>query len=313
MVRRAFRPSTAGNTRKARLKDETIKMSTLNPLESLYEATDERASALPLPQELFQLYGKLQFRTNDQPYLFGNFVTTMDGVVTLDVPGKSGGGEISGFNAHDRMVMGLLRAIADAVIVGAGTLRATPNHLWTAGHAFPPLAEAYQALQTSLGKLTPLNVVVTASGEINLRQRVFQSGEVPALIITTARGAERIHAQEPLPLVRIAVLENPGHLPARDILDAIQRAKPSRMILVEGGPHLLGHMLAEKCLDELFLTLAPQIAGRDRTVERPGFDAGKIFAPEQPLWNTLMSVKRGENHLFLRYALQPQMNANQRE
>jgi riboflavin biosynthesis pyrimidine reductase len=63
--------------------------------------------------------------------------------------------------------------------------------------------------------------------------------------------------------------------------------------------------LAEQCLDELYLTLAPQIAGRDGSIERPGLVAGKSFAPEHPLWGTLTGVKRGGNHLFLRYAFEP--------
>ena len=64
----------------------------------------------------------------------------------------------------------------------------------------------------------------------------------------------------------------------------------------------MGDFFAEQCLDELFLTLAPQIAGRDVHSERPGLVMGKRFAPEHPLWGTLMSVKRGASHLFLRYA-----------
>jgi len=55
-------------------------------------------------------------------------------------------------------------------------------------------------------------------------------------------------------------------------------------------------------LDELFLTLSPQIAGRDTTIERPGLVTGTLFAPERPLWGILVSVKRGRSHLFLRYA-----------
>ena len=51
-----------------------------------------------------------------RPHVIGNFVTSLDGVVSLGIPGKAGGGEISGFNPHDRMVMGLLRAAADAVV-----------------------------------------------------------------------------------------------------------------------------------------------------------------------------------------------------
>jgi len=74
------------------------------------------------------------------------------------------------------------------------------------------------------------------------------------------------------------------------------------VILVEGGPQLMGDFFAGELLDELFLTLAPQIAGRDAEIERPGLVAGKRFAPEHPLWGTLVSIKRGGSHLFLRYA-----------
>ncbi|HEX5502098.1 MAG TPA: hypothetical protein VFW96_05715, partial [Thermomicrobiales bacterium] len=67
------------------------------------------------------------------------------------------------------------------------------------------------------------------------------------------------------------------------------------------GPRLLGAFIAERRLDELFLTLAPQVAGRDGSVTRPGFVAGQLFAPERPVWATLLSVRRGGDHLFLRY------------
>ncbi len=69
-----------------------------------------------------------------------------------------------------------------------------------------------------------------------------------------------------------------------------------------GGGDIMGEFFAEQALDELFLTLAPQIAGRAGEVERPGLVMGKLFAPENPLWGTLVSVKRGGSHLFLRYA-----------
>jgi hypothetical protein len=52
------------------------------------------------------------------------------------------------------------------------------------------------------------------------------------------------------------------------------------------------HLFGEKYGNEL--PLAPQIAGRDRYVERGGIDAGKIFAPEHPLWGNLLSVKMVE-------------------
>ncbi len=283
-------------------------MNALAPLETLYDVSPDRAIEMPLPPELDAIYGRLRFPPHpNRPYVIGNFVTTLDGVVSLNIPGQSGGGEISGFNPHDRMVMGLLRAVADAVIVGAGTVRAVSSHVWTADYVYPSLANAYRAVRSALGKSgPPLNVIVTARGELDLSQRVFQSGEVPVLIMTTTPGARRIRERELPQPGQIVAVESVGSLSARTILDAVDRALPdqSNVILVEGGPQLMGDFFAEHCLDELFLTLAPQVAGRDSSLERPGLITGKRFAPEHPLWGKLVGVKQAENHLFLRYAFE---------
>jgi riboflavin biosynthesis pyrimidine reductase len=273
------------------------------PLEALFEMED--GSALPLPSDLAALYGPLRLPTHPgRPFVVGNFVTTLDGVVALNEPGHAGGGDISGFNWQDQLVMGLLRAIADAVIVGAGTLRSVPQHRWTAEYIYPPMAMAYQQLRTSLGKPgPPLNVIVTARGEVDLHLPVFQSGEVPVLLVTTTQGAERMHTERLPSSVQVSALQSAGSLSAQAILQAVNHVRQSDVILVEGGPQLLGDFFAEQVLDELFLTLAPQVAGRDGQVERPGLVMGKRFAPEHPLWGTLIDVKRGGSHLFLRYAL----------
>jgi riboflavin biosynthesis pyrimidine reductase len=259
---------------------------------------------MPLPIDLATLYGSLRFPLREsQPYIIGNFVTTLDGVVSLNLTGQAGGGEISGFNQHDRMVMGILRAAADAVIVGAGTLRASPQHRWIAEHIYPPLAEVYQALRSSLGKSEPpLNVIVTAHGELDLQLPVFQAESIPVLIVTTTNGARRLRRQSLPARIQIEAVESTGLLSARSVLEAVARVRRCNVILTEGGPHLIGDFFAEKCLDELFLTLAPQVAGRDRSIERPGLVAGKTFAPDHGLWGKLISLKRGGDHLFLRYA-----------
>lgn len=278
-------------------------MTALTPLETLYDA--ERGSDLPLPPELVTLYGRLQFPPHgDRPYVIGNFVTTVDGVVSLSVPGQSGGGPISGFNPHDRMVMGLLRAVADVIIIGAGTVRAvSPQHVWTGPYIYPPLAEVYQQLRNTLGKAaSPLNVIVTASGELDLNLRVFQSGEVPVLVVTTSQGAHRIGEGVVPPSVQVTAVQDAGPISATAILRAVAEARTCDVILTEGGPQLMGDFFAEECLDELFLTVAPQVAGRVGSLERPGLVAGRSFAPEHPVWGTLVSVKRAESHLFLRYA-----------
>src|SRR5947209_16465493 len=185
-------------------------MNALTPLESLFDM--ERGSDLPLPPDLSTLFGRLQFPPHpDLPYVIGNFVTTLDGVVTLNEPGHASGGDISGFNQHDQLVMGLLRAAADAVIVGAGTLRSVPQHLWTAQYIFPSQADAYQQLRTSLSKpAPPLNVIVTARGEVDLGLPVFQSSEVPVLLVTTSQGEAHVRAERLPPSVQVSVLQSAG-------------------------------------------------------------------------------------------------------
>jgi len=274
-------------------------------LEKLYES--DLSSGLPLPSELSRFYGALSFPSHSgRPFVISNFVSTVDGVASLDAPGKAVGDVISGTNEHDSIVMGLLRAAADAVIVGAGTLRASFQHIWTPAYIYPPYADAYKELRERMGKQpVPLNVIVTARGNIDLSLPLFQSGKVSVLILTTAEGEWQIRKMDIPKSVQIVAGNNAGSLTAREILNAIISINPScEIILIEGGPHLMGDFFAERCLDELFLTLSPQVAGRKSSIERLGIVTERIFAPEQPLWERLVSVKRGGNHLFLRYGFE---------
>ena len=278
----------------------------LTPLEALFELNE--GDELPLPPELAAFYGSLRLPLRppdtNKPYILGNFVTTLDGVVSLQAPGQKGGGEISGNNRHDHAVMGLLRAIADAVVVGAGTLRDSPGHLWTPAQVAPAYADAFSQLRAALGKQAiPLSVFVTTSGNISLSMAALQSPDTPVLIITTVQGAQRMREQQIPQWVQVIEVEanSEGAIDARTILQAIYAVRQCNIILTEGGPLLIGNFLAAHVLDELFLTLAPQIAGRDNEVERPGLVMGQIFAPQHPLWGELISVKRADSHLFLRY------------
>lgn len=288
-------------------------MNELQPLETLYEAG--RGDEITLPQELATFYGPLRMALHaDRPYVVANFVSSMDGVVSLGVPGHTGGAEISGASREDRMVMGLLRAMSDAVVVGAGTLRAVPRHIWVAERIYRPFAEAYRQLRVGLGKAgPPLNVLVSASGDLDLQLPVFTQGEAPAMIVTTARGAKRLEAQHAPPGVSIVVPRDmPGDvqtIAAASMLQALATQEqfplpPRALILVEGGPRLVSTFWAEGLLDELFLTLAPQVAGRDGIAPRLSLAEGHLFAPDHPIWGMLVGVKRRGNHLFLRYAFE---------
>jgi riboflavin biosynthesis pyrimidine reductase len=166
-------------------------MEQINTLLDRSKAQDQPV----LPEELKILYGRdLRFPALDvRPYVIGNFVSTIDGVVSFEIPGESGGGDISGFNEADRFIMGLLRASVDAVIVGAGTLReVAPGRLWLAAYVYPEASELYaRYLQRVLNKLVPpLNVIVSASGAVDLQRAVFRTGAVKTLIVTSAKVAE---------------------------------------------------------------------------------------------------------------------------
>ncbi len=274
----------------------------LAPLETLYET--KRGKALPLPPRLARLYGPLRMPlARARPHVISNFVTALDGVVSLNERGHASGGDISGFSAQDRMVMGLLRAIADVVIVGAGTLGADRHHVWTAERIFPSLADEYRQLRTNLGKRgPPLMVVVSGSGRLDLSLPVFKSGEMPALIVTTAAGAKRLRKPGAPDSVEIRAVRGGDAIRARSILEQVRRVSSGKLILVEGGPRLLGDFFADHLLDEQFLTLAPQIAGRNVGDRRLSLVMGRTFAPRSPLWGSLIDVRRGKHLLFLRYS-----------
>src|SRR4051794_30298480 len=105
------------------------------PLELLFE--HDHLPQFDLPEELAANYGGALGLPC--PCLFANFVASMDGVVAL--PGDTESGQlISGKNSADRFVMGLLRACADAVLIGAGTFRASAGHLWHADRIYPAAA-----------------------------------------------------------------------------------------------------------------------------------------------------------------------------
>ena len=262
-----------------------------------------------LPEELKILYGgELRFPALDvRPYVIGNFVSTIDGVVSFEIPGKSGGGDISGFNEADRFIMGLLRASVDAVIVGAGTLReVAPGHLWLAECVYPEASERYARYrQKVLNKIVPpLNVIVSGSGAVDLQRAVFRSGAVRTLIVTSHEGAERL-AQNGVAAFtssEVRAIEGlGGKIAPAAILKLLRDEFGVKILLHEGGPALFGDFVAHGCVDELFLTVAPQFAGRDAKRQRPGVVAGAEFLPQTAPWLKLLSVKQSASHLYLRY------------
>jgi riboflavin biosynthesis pyrimidine reductase len=263
------------------------------PLTALYE--QEGLPAWGLPSALADVYGgDLGFR---QPCVYANFVASVDGVTALGPEYPSSGSAISGHAPADRFVMGLLRACADVVLIGAGTLRATPGHRWTPSHVCPAAAESYAALRRTRGlSADPLLAVVTARGDVPAGHPALRAG---ALILTTATAARRLHGRLP-PACTIADLGEGPELPPAGVL-AAARDRGGNMVLTEGGPRLLGQLAAGGLLDELFLTISPVLAGRGDTA-RPGLVAGLELLPGRNEAAELLTVRRHGSYLFLRYA-----------
>jgi riboflavin biosynthesis pyrimidine reductase len=198
----------------------------------------------------------------------------------------------------DRFVMGLLRAFADAVLVGAGTVRAEGGKaVWTPDYIFPAAAEAFAALRQSLKRQkTPRLVIVTARGDLDPSQRALQLG---ALVLTTMAAAPRL--RKALPQASEVRAISDGEIIGVDEIFATLKAEGYRTILTEGGPHLFGHLAARNRVDELFLTVSPKLAGhQDRSFGLiRGVDFGRTFKGGR-----LLSVRRADSYLFLRYALE---------
>jgi riboflavin biosynthesis pyrimidine reductase len=81
------------------------------------------------------------------------------------------------------------------------------------------------------------------------------------------------------------------------------RERGHGLVLSEAGPHLFGSLVEGGLVDELFLTVSPLLAGRDEAQRDLGLVEGSAFLPGTPQLGRLLSVRRDESHLFLRYEL----------
>jgi riboflavin biosynthesis pyrimidine reductase len=258
-----------------------------------------------LPPRLRDRYGSdlaIPLRV-DRPTVIANFVTTLDGVVSYDTPEAHGGGEISGFFEPDRFVMGLLRSVADVVLIGAGTLRAGNREKWTPDHVHGPNAAAFAEIRASLGLAgQPTTAVVTASGELDLTHAGLSDPTIPVLLLTSERGAERLRREGVGAHVDIVPLGSDEADP-RVALESL-RSRGASVVLCEGGPHLIADFVGRQLIDELFLTVAPQIAGRSADAPRLSLLEGRAFRVADAPWARLVDLRRSGSHLFTRYTFE---------
>jgi len=261
----------------------------LAPFDVLVEAN---RPSYDLPEALSRIYGRLGFADR---IVYSNFVSSIDGVVTFG-SGISAGSVISGKYPADRFLMALLRACADAVVIGAGTLRATPGHLWTPAHVYPNLVSEFAALRKTLGlSLEPRLVLLTATGDIDMKHPALVKG---AIVLTTRAIAKQIARRLP-PASEVIALGAGKTLDIKHALGELPKMGFD-VVLTEGGPTLMGELIKAGLLDEMFLTLSPVIAGRGKE-RRLNMVEGVELLPKTPVWSRLLSARRHGDYLFLRY------------
>jgi riboflavin biosynthesis pyrimidine reductase len=257
------------------------------------------ASGLPrweLPELLTRLYsGSIGF---PEQCTVVNFVETLDGVVAIpDVPRSNA--LIAAESDADRFVMALLRACADVILVGSGTLLASPQGTWRPERAYPPAGEALLELRRRRGLPEQPRVAVVSTGAtLDVSHPVLPRG---AIVLTTTAAEADLRASLPDGADVIAV--NEGDSVDLAVALALLRKRGYGVVLSEGGPTVLASLLASRLVDELFLTMSPLVAGRAPGGVRLSLVEGVELLPDVRVEGALRSVRRSGSHLLLRYGL----------
>ncbi|MHB1536156.1 MAG: pyrimidine reductase family protein [Acidimicrobiales bacterium] len=218
------------------------------------------------------------------PYVRANFVAGLDGAVELD--GRSGG--LSG--GADHAVFTTLRALADVVLVGSGTVRAE-------GYGPVRLGEAPRARRVGRHQApVPLLAVVSDGAHLDPDARIFSDQSAPRpLIFVGARAAgDRRRA---LAGVAEVVVAGEEWVAMPEVLAALGERGLTR-VLCEGGPEIFGRLVGAGRLDELCLTHAPILAGAGRRSL-----ATSVAFP--PVRLVLRHLLEGDGLLLARYDLAP--------
>ncbi len=225
------------------------------------------------------------FREHTRPYVSINMVASLDGKTTLHGKAARIGSRI------DRRVMRTLRSKADAVMVGANTLRAERLSLGLDGPQSGP---------------QPLAIIVSKAGDVPLEGNLLiPDGGQSVLMIVAADAPESAAGRLPLGgrLLRAPATPS-GGVDLAQALSILKAEHAVDSLLVEGGPSLNHSLISQGLAAELFLTLAPKLLGGATTSGALTLLEGPELLPlarsPEP---QLVSAYLAENELYLRYLL----------
>jgi riboflavin biosynthesis pyrimidine reductase len=209
-----------------------------------------------------------------------NMVASADGAATAK--GTSGGISSEG----DREIFFLLRGLADVVVVGAQTVRVE-------GYGPARARPGWAPLRAGRPPVPPI-AVITGRLDLDLSSPLFTAAPAGARTIVITTGAAPPQQLELAHECADVVVAGSRHVDLALAIAALSE-RGLRRVLTEGGPHLLGQLVAADLLDELCLTVSPLLAGG----EDMRITAGALL--DEPRRLRLGHVLEAEGSLFCRY------------
>ncbi len=216
----------------------------------------------------------------DRPFVAVNMITTLDGRAAVGGRSKDLG------NQTDTELLLGLRTRFDAVMVGAGTMRAERY-----GRIISD--PQVRARRERIGlPHDPLAVIVSGSLDLPFDAPLFTCGGGRILIFTNHKGPR------PETATSLRMITVDGEIRMAEVLRHLRRERGVRALLCEGGPHTFGQLARGELFDELFLTISPGLTGGDapRILEGP-------MSPARDL--ELTSLAEADDELFARYRPRP--------
>ena len=283
-----------------------------------FEVLFDYAESSPFADEALAPYGNFGFPAPpaDRPWIYTNFVQSLDGIVSL--LGKQASGAEIAQSGADRWLMDLLRAQADGLMMGMSTLREEQRNRGpeSRGIVFQGVEPELLRLREKLGKGCQRNIFVTRAVDLDLsRWKVFDGDAVDVSIVTSPAGVERLSAQKKHPHVSIVAA---GKAESIDLPTAVRDLRQKfgiKYLLCEGGPTLYGSLARADVVDEKFVTVAPvevgQIVPPDQErlpseqgvspLIRPTTFGGPGFIKETMTHWTWLSCRKSGDHQFHRF------------
>lgn len=221
-------------------------------------------------------YRPFEHPRRDRPWVAANMVTSLDGRAAVE------GGSTGLGGPADREFFLKLRTRFDAIMVGAGTLRA---------ERYGRLVRDPQAraLRERIGlPHDPLAVIVSGRLDLPWDAPLFTDGGGRVLVFTREQPDPK-----PETATSLRIHSMPGGIDLAGALRHLRRERGIRALLCEGGPHLLGQLVDADLLDELFLTVSPLVTGGDGPRVAEHNDLTRRFQPHR--------ILLGDGDLLVRY------------